>query len=155
LDQLLAFGSDRLTADQIHTLLGTAGDDRVVELATAVLEHDAKRALDLLAALAGRRRPLRGPLDQRMASCRDQVVLRCAGAEAPDLSVPRRHRETLLQQANALSLDTILAGLDILNGARARLRNSNHGRLLVEMALVRLARLEDLVPVSQLVQSLA
>ena len=155
LDQLLAFGSDRLTADQVHVLLGTAGDDRVVELATAVLEHDAKRALDLLAALAGRSLQLGELLDQLMAYWRDLMVVRCAGAEAPDLSIPPRHRDTLLKQANALGLETILAGLDILNGARARLRNSNHGRLLVEMALVRLARLEDLVPVSQLVQSLA
>ena len=30
LDQLLAFGGDRLTADQVHQLLGTAGDDRIV-----------------------------------------------------------------------------------------------------------------------------
>ncbi|MBI1915801.1 MAG: DNA polymerase III subunit gamma/tau [Planctomycetes bacterium] len=155
LDQLLAFGSDRLTADQVHALLGTAGDDRVVELATAVLEHDAKRALDLLAALAGRSLQLGELLDQLMAYWRDLMVVRCTGAEAPDLSVPSRHRESLLKQANALGLETILAGLDILNGARARLRNSNHGRLLVEMALVRLARLEDLIPVSQLVQSLA
>src|SRR5262249_17549770 len=155
LDQLLAFGGERLTADQVHALLGTAGDDRVVELAGAVLGRDAKRALDLLAALAGRSLQLGELLDQLMAYWRDLMVVRCAGAEAPDLGVPSRHRETLLEQANALSLDTILAGLDILNGARARLRNSNHGRLLVEMALVRLARLEDLVPVSQLVQSLA
>src|SRR3954469_16900323 len=89
-----------------------------------------------------------------MAYWRDLMVVRCAGADAPDLSVPPRHREVLLKQAHALSLDTILAGLDVLSGARARLRNSNHGRLLVEMALVRLSRLEDLVPVSQLVQSL-
>ena len=35
LDQLLAFGGGKLTAEQVHTLLGTAGDDRVVELAAA------------------------------------------------------------------------------------------------------------------------
>src|SRR5215813_7683840 len=155
LDQLLAFGSDRVTADQVHALLGTAGDDRVVELATAVLERDVKRGLDLLDTLTGRSLQLGELLDQLMTYWRDLMVVRCAGAEAPDLSVPSRHRETMVKQANALSLETILAGLDILNGARARLRNSNHGRLLVEMALVRLARLEDLVPVSQLVQSLA
>ncbi|HKB42306.1 MAG TPA: DNA polymerase III subunit gamma/tau, partial [Gemmataceae bacterium] len=155
LDQLLAFGSDRVTADQVHALLGTAGDDRVVELATAVLERDVKRGLDLLDTLTGRSLQLGELLDQLMTYWRDLMVVRCAGAEAPDLSVPSRHRETMVKQANALSLETILAGLDILNGARARLRNSNHGRLLVEMALVRLARLEDLVPVSQLVQSLS
>src|SRR5207253_11142535 len=32
LDQLLAFGNDRLTTDQVHQMLGTAGDDRIVAL---------------------------------------------------------------------------------------------------------------------------
>src|SRR5207253_11213503 len=43
LDQLLAFGGDRLTADQVHQLLGTAGDDRVLELAAAVLDRNPAR----------------------------------------------------------------------------------------------------------------
>src|SRR4051795_11513098 len=48
LDQLLAFGGDKLTADQVHHLLGTAGDERVVALAEAVVGQDPKKALDLL-----------------------------------------------------------------------------------------------------------
>src|SRR5262249_60934996 len=123
----LASGGERLTPDQVHALLGTAGDDRVVELAGAVLGRDARRALDLLAELASRSLQLGELLDQLMAFWRDLMVVRCAGAEAPDLSVPSRHREALLKQANALSLETILAGPDILNGARARLPNSDHG----------------------------
>ena len=117
LDQLLAFGGERLTADQVHGLLGTAGDDRVVELASAVLEHDAKRALDQLAELAGRSLQLGELLDQLLGYWRDLMVVRCAGEQAPDLSVPARHRDTLAKQAAALSLDTILAGLDVLNGS--------------------------------------
>jgi DNA polymerase-3 subunit gamma/tau len=152
LDQLLAFGSDRLTVDQIHTLLGTAGDDRVAELATAVLAREAKRAVELLAELAQKTLQPGELLDQLMAYWRDLMVANVAGAEAKDLSVPNRHRETLLHQASGLSLDTILAGLEVLNSARTRLRGSNNGRLLVEMALVRLCRLEDLTAVSQLAQ---
>ena len=41
-------------------------------------------------------------------------------------------------------LDSILAALQILAEARGRLRGSPHGRLLVELALCRVARLEDL-----------
>jgi DNA polymerase III subunit gamma/tau len=83
------------------------------------------------------------------------MVLNSTGGEAHDLSVPPRHKDTLLQQARALQLDTILAGLDILASTKARLRNSNHGRVLLEMALVRLGRLDDLVSLSQLAQAFA
>jgi len=79
-------------------------------------------------------------------------VLNSTGGSATDLSVAPRHRETLARQASALKLDTILAGLDVLSGTRARLRNSNHGRVLLEMALVRLGRLDDLASLSQIAQ---
>jgi DNA polymerase-3 subunit gamma/tau len=83
------------------------------------------------------------------------MVVNCAGLEGASLSVGQRHRETLARQAAGLRLDTILAGLDILASTKARLRASNHGRTLLEMALVRLGRLDDLVSLSQLGQYLS
>src|SRR3954468_10627519 len=49
LDQLLAFGSDCLTADQVHKLLGTAPDDLIAALAAAILAKDTPNALRLVA----------------------------------------------------------------------------------------------------------
>lgn len=152
LDQLLAFGSDRLTAEQVHLMLGTAHDDRIAELAGAVLERDTSRALHLVAQAADRGLQLGELLDQLLEYWRDLMAVQCAGDKARDLSVPARQREALGRQAAALSLDTILAGLDILAGTKARLRTSSHGRILFEMALVRLGRLDQLVTLSQLSQ---
>ena len=42
LDQLLAFGDEKLTAEQVHRLLGTANEDRVAGLAGAVMGHAAE-----------------------------------------------------------------------------------------------------------------
>jgi DNA polymerase-3 subunit gamma/tau len=152
LDQVLAFGGDRLTADQVHHLLGTAGDERVLALAEAALAGEPKQALDLLddACVAGLQ--LGELLDQLISYWRDLMVVHCAGTEGRDLSVPARHRDTLGRQAQGLKLDTILAGLDVLSATRARLRGSNHGRTLVEMALVRLGRLPNLVSLTRLTQ---
>jgi DNA polymerase-3 subunit gamma/tau len=83
------------------------------------------------------------------------MVVHCAGTEGRDLSVPNRHRETLVRQAKSLSLDAILAGLDVLSATKSNLKNSNHGRTLVEMALVRLGRLENLVALPQLARWLS
>jgi len=152
LDQLLAFGGEGLTSEQVHRLLGTADDDRVVALAAAVLEHDPKRALEWLAEAANEGLNVGELLDQLMGYWRDLMVVHCSGLEGRDLSVSSRHRETLARQAAGLSLDTIVAGLDILAAAKARLRGSQHGRVLVEMTLVRLGRLEDLVSLAQLSQ---
>jgi DNA polymerase-3 subunit gamma/tau len=89
-------------------------------------------------------------LDQLIAYWRDLMIVFVAGPEGRDLSVPPRHRDALESQAKAVGLDAILAGLDVLSTAKARLRGSSHGRTLVEMALVRLGRLRDLVSVGEL-----
>jgi DNA polymerase-3 subunit gamma/tau len=154
LDQLLAFGGERLTTDQVHALLGTAGDERIVALADAVLIHDVPKALELLDDAAVTGLQLGELVDQMISYWRDLMVVHCAGIEGRDLSVPNRHRETLQRQAKALHLDAILAGLDILSLTKGQLKNSNHGRTLVEMALVRLGRLENLVALPHLVRML-
>src|SRR5437764_10683479 len=48
LDQLLAFGESRLTVQHVHQLLGTANEERVAEMAAAVLSRNAQRPLELL-----------------------------------------------------------------------------------------------------------
>jgi DNA polymerase-3 subunit gamma/tau len=154
LDQLLSFGGDHLTADQVHQLLGTARDERVLALAAAVLERDTKRALELLAEEFDAGLQLGELADQLIAYWRDLMVLHCTEGKATDLSVAPRRRETPAGQAAKLKLDTILAGLDVLNSMRAKLRNSNHGRALMEMALIRLGRLDDLASLSQIAQML-
>ena len=54
-----------------------------------------------------------------------------------------------------MTLDTILAGLDILTTTKSRLRGNNYALVLLEMAMIRLIRLEDLLPIAQLTQLLS
>jgi DNA polymerase-3 subunit gamma/tau len=152
LDQLLAFGGDRLTADQVHHLLGTAGDERILALAGAVLARDPRQVLDLLDEACVGGLQLGELIDQLIAYWRDLMVVQCGGTEGRDLSVPARHHDTLRKHSQSLSIDAVLAGLDVLSTTKARLRGSNHPRTLVEMALVRLTRLADLASLSQLAQ---
>lgn len=157
LDQLLAFGgsdkeTQRLTIDQVHRLLGTAHDDRVVALAGAVLDHDARKALELLDQAGAEGLQLGELLDQLLEYWRDLMIVNCAGLEGREVSVSSKYRETMGKQAKALSVDTIMSGLDVLSTTKSRMRNSSHGRVLFEMALIRLARLEDLVSLTQLAQ---
>src|SRR5262249_40011738 len=152
LDQLLAFGGDRLTSDQVHHLLGTAGDERVLGLDDAVVSQDAKKALELLDEACVGGLQLGELVDQLMTYWRDLMIVQYAGTEGRDLSVPARHHETLRKHSKAVGAEAVLAGLDVLSATRARLKGSAHARTLVEMALVRLMRLSDLASLSQLSQ---
>jgi DNA polymerase-3 subunit gamma/tau len=94
-------------------------------------------------------------LDQLIEYWRDLMVVNCAGLENQSLSVTGNQRAALKEQADGVSADTILAGVDVLVSAKNRMRFTSHTRVLFEMALVRLSRLENLVPLSQLAQWIA
>src|SRR5579864_4389357 len=64
LDQLLAFGGRRLTAADVHGLLGTAQEEKVAGLANAILRHEPRQALQLLGELVSQGQQLGEMLDQ-------------------------------------------------------------------------------------------
>src|SRR5690606_5304575 len=52
-DQLLAFGGDRITAQDVHHLLGTASDDRLTDLVDALVDGRAADALQFVEKALG------------------------------------------------------------------------------------------------------
>lgn len=155
LDQLLAFAGDKLTVEKIHQLLGTATDERIIAIADAIAGKDAKKAFQLLAEYAEIGLQLGELLDQLIEYWRTLMVLNCAGPEFGDVALAEASRAKAVAHARAHSLDTILAGLDVLTTAKMRLRGSSHSLILLEMAVLRLIRLDELIPVSQLTNMLA
>jgi DNA polymerase-3 subunit gamma/tau len=71
------------------------------------------------------------------------------------LAATPRQKPRLEAIAQRWPLDGLLAALQILAEARGRMRGSPHGRLLLELALVKVARLEDLGELSGLVARLS
>jgi DNA polymerase-3 subunit gamma/tau len=155
LDQLLAFADGRLTAERVHVLLGTAGDERVAALADAILAGDAKRGLELVTEAADRGLQLGELLDQLVDYWRGLMLVLSAGPEYRDLPGSPAFREKVRGHAAGRNLDTVLAGLDVLTTAKAKMRGSPHVQILLEMAVVRLSRLDDLLSVGQLADALA
>ncbi len=154
LDQLLAFGGAKLDSTRVHELLGTAHEERVAALAAAIGARDAKSALAQLDDIVNKGQQVGELLDQLIEYWRDLMIVQAAGIEGQALSVSSKFQEALRKQAESQSADTILAGLEILVAAKNRLRNTSHGRVVMEIALVRLCQLVDLVPLSQLAEFL-
>jgi DNA polymerase-3 subunit gamma/tau len=154
LDRLLASGTSRLTVDVVHDLLGTASDERLMAMIEALADHDSGRALSLLEESAGQGIQPVEVLGGLIDFLRDAMVL-AVGAESALLAVSPRQRDDLTRVIARWPIDTIMASLQVLAECRSRMRGSAHGRLLVELAMVRVARLEDLKSVSGLVERLA
>jgi DNA polymerase-3 subunit gamma/tau len=154
LDQLLASADGRLTAAHVHAVLGTAGDERVIALAAAILGRDPAKALTLLGEWVERGLQVGELLDQLIDYWRALMLLNCA-PKLDEVPVSPLVQEAASKQAGKLALDTILAGLDVWTSTKARIRGTGHAQVLLEMAALRLARMEDTLAVGQLLQVLA
>ncbi|MFM8987023.1 MAG: DNA polymerase III subunit gamma/tau, partial [Planctomycetia bacterium] len=154
LEQLLGGAAGTVGVDEVHAVIGTGREERVGALLAAIASRDAAAALAALdAALAGGADP-GGVLDQVVAALRD-CLLASVGA-APELTTQGDGLGVdLAAIGRQLGTATILAMLQIVDQALARMRTSGHAAVLAEMAVVRLARLEDLESLAAVVDRLA
>jgi DNA polymerase-3 subunit gamma/tau len=150
MDQLLAFGGQQVTKEQVHRLLGTASEDRLLQLAASLIDRDAGKAIDTVDEAEAHGVQLGELIDQLVEYFRDLMVLKSAGSAARLASVSSTQRGRIAEQADRLSLDSIFAATDILAEAKSRLRGSTYGRILLDVALTRIASLEDLASLNEL-----
>jgi DNA polymerase-3 subunit gamma/tau len=154
LEQLLASGSSRLTVEVVHALLGTPSDERLLAMLEALADHQPTTVLTLLDEAAAEGVQASDFLAGTLEFLRDAMVL-SVGAGSVLLAVTPRQKARLQGIVDRWSTDAILAAMQILAEARARMRGVSHGRLLAELALVRVARLENLTELSDLVQRIS
>ena len=153
-DQLLAFSDGKITADDVHRLLGTASDDRLIELVGALIDRQAATAIGQLDAALADGVQLGELVDQVLRYLRDVMVV-AAGADSLGLSsVSADHRGTVEQHAQAWGLKTVMAALQVLSESRSQMARVTYGRVLAELALVRIATLEDLEELGQVIKAL-
>ena len=149
-DQLLAFSDGTVSAEDVHRMLGTAGDERLVNLFNAIVEHRPGEVLAQLdESFATGVQP--GELmDQAIGYVRDLMVTLSGGDAVSLCSVATRHRETLMKQAARLSMHSVMAAFQILSDSKNQMFRSTFARTVLEMAMVQLSLLENLSAISDL-----
>lgn len=144
LEQLLSFSGKALTTADVHRLLGTAQAGRLSALANALATRDAATALTLL-DVAIREGVDAGQLaEQLLGYLRDAMAAHLGCSSDLFLTTEAGDAEGLKQLGDALGLESLLAAAQILDQALVRMKQSTQTRTLVEMAIVRIARLEQL-----------
>ena len=151
LEQLLGSAHGPIGVDDVHAVIGTGREEKVGALIACIAARDARGALAAFdAATSGGADP-GGVLEQVMAALRDSLLASVGcGPE-------------LMLQGDGLGVDlaafgreagtvTLLAMLQIVDHALGRMRSSGHAAVLAEMAIVRLATLEDLESLADAVE---
>jgi DNA polymerase-3 subunit gamma/tau len=151
-DQLLAFGEEHITAEDVHRLLGTASDDLLIAIGEALVARNQAGVLSAFHQALDGGVQLGELTDQILFYLRDLMVLASGAVEIELSSVGPGSREMLTKQAEQWGLQTIVAAMQILADTKGRMQRVTYGRALAELALVRIALLEDLTSLDGLVE---
>jgi DNA polymerase-3 subunit gamma/tau len=151
LEQLLALGGEKITAADVHALLGTAGEARLAQLAGHLVERNAAGAIGELSAAIAEGVDVGQLLDQLLGYFRDLMAAAVGCGPEAMMHTSAGEHEALAAAGKQWGLETILAVMQILDQTLNRLRYSTQGRTLAELALVRIASLENLDELADLV----
>ncbi len=154
LEQLLAFTPERITVADVHAMLGSADEERLARLVEHLGQREPGKALDELRTAVDEGVDVSQLLEQLFGYFRDCMVALADCPAETFLCASPGSQEEVRRAADRFGLQTVLAAMQILDQALGRLRFSTQGRMLAELALVRIASLEDLDEVSALIARL-
>lgn len=154
LEQLLSFAPDHITMADVNGMLGTVDDQKIFDLLSAIRENAPAQIFPILARAAGEGVDFGILIEQMIGTFRDLLAVSC-GCSADSLlySGPGRFDEFKIL-AGAFGTPRVLASMQILAQTMSRMRYSTQGRILAEMALVRLCSLDRLAGAAQLIEQL-
>jgi DNA polymerase-3 subunit gamma/tau len=154
LDQLLAAGQQQITATDVNTLLGIAPAARIGQLADALADGRAADALLRLDESLAEGIDTGPMMDQLLGFFRDVMVAAVGCQPQQFLFTARSQADDVVRLGSALGVARSLAILQILQQAIARFRTTLEGRTLAEVALVRIANLEQMDQLPALIAQL-
>jgi len=154
LEQLLAFAPGRITLDDVHGMLGTAGRERLDALVGHLVGRDAAAAIADLDAAVGEGVDVALLIEQLLGHFRDCMVTAAGCSADAFLHASPGSAEQVSAAAERMGLQTLLAVMQILDHALGRMRFSTQGRILAELALVSICQLEDLQRLPDLISQL-
>ncbi|MCZ8542482.1 DNA polymerase III subunit gamma/tau [Psychrobacillus psychrodurans] len=138
LDQVVSFSEDKMTIEDALLVTGSIGQDVFFQLADVLIEKDIARALACIEKLIEDGKDPVRLTEDFITFYRDLLVLLVA-PEQTDLLEIATGDSTFLELASKFQVDTLYRGISILTNTQQEMRFSNHAKVYLETAIIRLA----------------
>jgi len=154
LEQLLSFAPQHISLADVHEMLGTANDQLLFRLLEGILNGDPMKIFAELESAASQGVDFGVLTEQMMGLYRDLLVTASGGDANLLLHCSPQQFEQVKTLAGEIGLHRILAAMQILDSTHTRMQRSTQGRVLMELALIRIANLDHFHQISTLLEDL-
>jgi len=153
-DQVISYAGMAISDDDVEDILGLADRKYLYRLSEAVMARNAGACLMILeeAYLAGI--DMKHFYSMLLRHFRNLLLVKIAAAGGSSFDIAPEQVVKLSNQTQHISRETLQRYLDILLGEADSLRRSQEVRMKIETILVRMAYLEPVFPVGEILASL-
>ena len=138
LEQCISTGDKRITRDDVAEMLGTAGEEVMIELTDLVMKADMSSALLLLDSAINSGRDVKQFMREWLAHFRNLLMAKYIQDPESALNMSLENVERVRKQSNEISTDLLNRGITELTKTISESRWSAQPRVMLEMCIVRL-----------------
>jgi DNA polymerase-3 subunit gamma/tau len=140
LDQLMAYGGETITAQQVESMLGTVPSAAIARLVNALAAHDPAAGLGVIGDLSTTGVELRELARQTVDYLRALLLIQMGGNDTL-IDLPAEMLRDMAQQARRFEPASLLRAIRLFNQAAVDLRGNLQGvpQLALELAVVEAA----------------
>jgi DNA polymerase-3 subunit gamma/tau len=150
-DQVIAFAGQKVTTDDVATVLGLVGRDLILDIVTAVADETPAAAFELSGRAVELGYDLRSVVRELSRVVRDLLVLAVDPSRIDDPEIASEgERDRLKVLVPRFSREDLLRAFDVLAKAELEIRDASQPRYHLEMALLRWIHMRKLVPLTEL-----
>jgi DNA polymerase-3 subunit gamma/tau len=154
LDQLISFKGDALTEDDVLAVFGLVSRKSLENLAAAVLTGDMAGILKLVDLFDSAGKDMRRLTVELMEHFRNLLIYQYVGENMANLDATPEQIRSLASQAALADSTRVLQIADQLAEMEGRLRYALSVRTLIEMTLIRCARISRAVSLDEILKRL-
>ncbi|MEW6516231.1 MAG: DNA polymerase III subunit gamma/tau [candidate division FCPU426 bacterium] len=144
-DQVVSYSGQKVTAQDVVTVLGLVAAEVFSGLVDAVSQRDANRALEIVEQLVSGGADLRLFMKDWVEYWRRLVLARAAASPQDLPSLAGYRAEELVRQAKLFPLEELLQVAKVAAATDDQLRYTQHPRLLLELLLLQLCAADRVV----------
>jgi DNA polymerase III subunit gamma/tau len=154
LDQILSFSPGEINETIIQEILGLVDRRLLLDLGRAVLGGDLKKIMGLVSEVYEYGYDLKVFFKDLVEVFRCLLLVKMGQEQGPLLDLSTEEISELKGMSAPVTLDYLQDGLHFLVQSEGELRKTGQPRLALEMILLRLARLQEVIPIDSLLQKL-
>lgn len=154
LDQCISFGSGEITYTDAVSILGIVNSDHILNIAQNIIDKNLEKVLESIDEVIQNGKDIHQFIKDLTQHFRNLMIVKTSKNPVELIDIDEELLERYLSQSKDISINFILKSLDILITADEKAKWSTQPRIILEMAVIQLTKLEEELSLEERVKRL-